>query len=132
ANNRLDSGTDWWLTVEGRLKPGWSLGQATAQLQAISPSLFEATLPANYPSVSVKNYLGFKLEAVPVGSGVSLLRRDYERSLWLLLAVAGLVLLIACAHLAHPLLPPAGGRGGGIARRPAPRAARRGLLPPVL
>src|SRR5262245_29381025 len=31
-NNRLDAGTDWWLTVTGRLKPGVSLDQAAAQL----------------------------------------------------------------------------------------------------
>lgn len=49
-DRRLDSGINWWLMVTGRLKPGWSLEQATTQLQAISPSLFEQTLPANYPS----------------------------------------------------------------------------------
>src|SRR5262249_27446623 len=27
-NNRLASGTSWWLSVMGRLKPGWSLDQA--------------------------------------------------------------------------------------------------------
>src|SRR5438128_717738 len=85
----LDPGTDWWLMVTGRLKPGWSLKQASANLQAISPGLFETTLPANYPPVSVKNYLGFKLEAVRGDAGYSALREDYERPLWLLLAIAG-------------------------------------------
>src|SRR5262245_6068375 len=82
-NHRLDSGTNWWLTVTGRLKPGWSLERATAHLQAISPGLFKDTVAPNYPPVSVKNYLGFKLEAVPAGAGVSLLRENYERPLWL-------------------------------------------------
>ena len=41
----LDSGIIWWLTVNVRLKPGWSLGQATAQMQAISPSIFETSCP---------------------------------------------------------------------------------------
>src|SRR6185369_17911460 len=50
GNSRmLDSGINWWLTVNGRLKPGSSFVQATAQTQAISPGVFEAALPADYP-----------------------------------------------------------------------------------
>src|SRR5678815_509625 len=40
GNSRmLDSGINWWLSVNGRLKPDSSLGQATAQTQAISPAV---------------------------------------------------------------------------------------------
>ena len=62
-------------------------------MQTISAGLFETTLPANYPPVSVKDYLGFKLEAVPVGAGYSALGTEYARPLWLLLAIAGLATL---------------------------------------
>src|SRR6185369_6466265 len=103
-NSRLDSGTNWWLMVTGRLKPGESLPQANASLQSMSAGLFEASLPANYPEASVKDYLGSRLEASSAAAGFSLLRQDYERPLWLLLAIAGLVLLIACANLANLLL----------------------------
>src|SRR6266487_5060578 len=57
TDNRLNAGTTWWLTLMGRLKPGWSFKQATTHLSSISPGIFEATLPANYPSANVTNYL---------------------------------------------------------------------------
>jgi hypothetical protein len=41
SGNRLTSVTDWWLVAIGRLKPGWTLERATAQLHAISPGIFE-------------------------------------------------------------------------------------------
>jgi putative ABC transport system permease protein len=126
-NGVLDSGTTWWLTVMGRLKPGVSMQQAAALFQANSAGIFEATLPADYPPASVKPYLAMKLLTIPAGHGVSRLREQYSRPLTLLLAIAALVLLIACVNLANLMLARTRARQREIAIRLALGASRSRL-----
>src|SRR5579864_6120570 len=131
-DSQLKSRSGWWLAVMGRLKPGWSVERAAAQLRAISPGLFEATLPANFNPSLAKHFLQYKLGVFPADSGLSDLRKDYEKPLWLLLALAGLVLLIASANLANLMLARASAREKEMAMRMAVGAGRWRLIRQLL
>jgi len=122
----------WWLAVVGRLKPGWTITQAGAHVQAISPALFEATLPPSYIPEIAKRYLAYKLVAIPAGSGVSDLRSDYQDPLLILLGIAALVLVIACANLANLMLARASARERELAVRLAIGASRHRLIRQML
>jgi len=125
ALDRLDF---FWLVVMGRLKTDWTLAQASAHLNAISPGIFEATAPPGYSSSNTEMYRNFRLTALPAGQGVSRLRTSYGTSLWLLLGITGLVLLIACANLANLMLARANVREREIAVRVALGASRGRLI----
>jgi predicted permease len=126
--NWLDSSTDWWLTVMGRLKPGDSLAKANAGLKAFSPAAFEASLRKDYPTENVRDYLRFELVADSARSGVSWLRDKYENPLWMMLGLAGVVLLIACANLANLMLARGSARMQELAVRLSLGATRGRLI----
>jgi predicted permease len=108
---------EFWLQVMGRLKPGWSLQQASALLEAASPGIVEATMPSGYGDSALDSYRKYRLTAYPGRNGNSTAGATYDSSLWLLLGTTALVLLIACANLANLMLARASTREQEIAVR---------------
>jgi putative ABC transport system permease protein len=132
TTNRLNSSTQWWLSVIGRLDRGWSVKQAAARLGVDSPGIFSSALRADYPPESVKDYLAMKLTAEPSAAGVSMLRDTYSAPLRFLLGIAGLVLLITCANLASLMLARTTARERDMAVRLAVGAGRWRVIRLVL
>jgi predicted permease len=131
-NNRLTIRHAWWLATIGRLKPGWTIARASAQINAITPAILQETIPPFYDAEKTKKFLAYKLGAFPADTGFSRLREDSETPLWLLLGISGLVLLIACANLANLMLARASARERQITIRQALGATRARMIRELL
>lgn len=111
--------TSWFLGVVARLRPGASLAQAQAELDAVS-----AALAAEFPRQKGRGAKAFELHGdltARVTDGLTLLQ-----------SVVVVVLLIACANLANLQIAQASGRARELAVRAAMGAVRARLAGQLL
>src|SRR5919204_6097716 len=123
-----------WLRAIGRLRPGASIAGMGPRLTAVLRQWmqYDSGYPSNWMPDVIRLLPQQVIEVVPAGAGVAVMKEQYGRSLQILLAVCGLVLLIACANVANLLLARAVARRAQTAVRLAMGATRRQIVTQAL
>src|SRR5262245_38673790 len=110
GDNRRSDRAVGWLTVIGRLVPGTVASAASAEIVVLAQSLAQ-----EYPATNSNR----SAVVLPEMTARGAVNPERQRAAVLLLAVTGLVLLIACANVVNLLLSHGAGRTREIAVRRA-------------
>jgi predicted permease len=116
----------WWVLVMGRVRPDVPVAKAEAALNVTLNAAVRATMTVKNDNQAPR----LMLRDGSRGQNPSL--EELEKPVAVLMALAGLVLLLACANLANLLLARAGGRRREMGVRLAMGAGRSRILRQVM
>jgi predicted permease len=112
----------WWVLVMGRMKSGVAAGTAEASLDVVLNAAVRATMPVKKDSEIPRLLLH------DGSRGQNPNAEGFQKPISVLMVLAGLVLLLACANLANLLLARAGARKRETSTRLALGAGRGRIL----
>lgn len=127
GDNSAFDGRGWWLQIVARVKPGVKIEQARAALELSFLQTANAV-----PKLGFKPEDQPHLALDPASRGFGILPKFFAQPLLVLLALTGLVLLIACANLANLMLARTTTRQREIAVRRALGAGRARVVQQLL